>query len=454
MSELPPLPNAPPVKKILLVDDNAHDRDLYKRFLRKHLDVERLAFSEAGTGEEACAQYLLHRPDCVLLDYALPDTNGLALLAELLLLAPPDSVCVVMVTGAGSEWVAVRALNEGALDYLVKQQFDHEMLFKTMWHAIEKNEWRQYVARYYAELRNVNEQRLDSLTALTASRLETTRKNDQLMAANAELARTNQDLDNFVYAASHDLKQPVNNLRGLLEELCRTATFHDPEEAHVLQLVDASLLDLTTTIFDLAAVVQEERPSTGQATEVVVLSEVLADVMQALRPQILAAQARIDHDFDALPALPYVLAHLRTILSNLLANALKYHAPGRPVRVQVRAMWEGGQPVLELQDNGLGINLARHGLELFQLFRRFHPEAAPGTGVGLFLVNRLVQAQGGRIEVISQEGLGTTFRLYLQAVQGPLRIPQAVVQAQETATEIHPVPVNSSIQFSHNVSGQ
>jgi signal transduction histidine kinase len=417
------------VKKILLIDDSEHDRTLYKRFLRKHLDAERLTFSEASTGEEARAQFLLHRPDCVLLDYALPDTNGLELLAELLGLAPPESVCVVMVTGAGSEWVAVHALNEGALDYLVKQHFDHELLFKTMWHAIEKNEWRQYVARYYAELRAVNEQRLESLTALTASRQETTRKNDQLMAANAELARTNQDLDNFVYAASHDLKQPVNNLRGLFDELRRTATFHDPEEAHVLRLVDASLLDLTTTIFDLAAVVQEERPNTDQATETVVLAELLADVMLALRPQILTAQARIDHDFDALPALSYVRANLRTILFNLLANTLKYHAPTCPVQVQLRAFQDAGQPVLEVQDNGLGIDLARYGLELFQLFRRFHPEAAPGTGVGLFLVNRLVQSRGGRIEVTSREGHGTTFRLYLQAAEVPAHITPVVAFA-------------------------
>jgi signal transduction histidine kinase len=69
--------------------------------------------------------------------------------------------------------------------------------------------------------------------------------------------------------------------------------------------------------------------------------------------------------------------------------------------------------VLEVQDNGLGLDLEQHGAELFQLFRRFHPTAAEGTGVGLFLVNRLVQAQGGHIEVESEEGQGTTFRVHL-----------------------------------------
>ena len=397
------------MKRILLVDDNEQDRDLYKRYLSKHAGHERLIFNEASTGAEAQVQFLAHRPDCILLDYSLPDIDGLGLLTELLHLAPPDSLCIIMITGGGSESLAVRALNTGALDYLVKQHFDHELLFKTVRHAIEKNEWRQYQARYHTELRTVNEQRRESLEALTATRKEINLKNDLLTAANAELARTNQDLDNFVYAASHDLKQPINNLRGLFDELRLTATFHDPEEANVLQMVDASLQALSTTINDLAAVVQEERPTSGQTKEVVVFGDLVAEVMQTL-----SVPASIEANFDALPKLQYVRSNLRTILLNLLANAIKYRHPARGPHVQLRTHWEAGQPVLEVQDNGLGIDLNLHGLELFQLFRRFHPLAAQGTGVGLFLVNRLVQAQGGRIEVTSQEGHGTTFRLYLQ----------------------------------------
>ncbi|AMJ65533.1 sensor histidine kinase [Hymenobacter sp. PAMC 26628] len=409
------------MKKILLVDDNEQDRELYKRYLGKQLGTERLTFSEAATGAEARAQFLVHRPDCVLLDYSLPDAEGLDVLAGLLQLAPPESLCVVMVTGGGNEALAVRALNAGALDYLVKQQFDPALLAKTVLHAIEKNEWRQYEARYHGEVRAVNQQLRDSLDALTETRQEINLKNAQLVAANTELAatnaklaRTNRDLDNFVYAASHDLKQPVNNLRGLFDELRRSATFHDPEEAQVLRLVDGSLLDLSTTITALAAAVQAERGPGELASEPVALAELVAEVVAALGPQVQAIRARVHTDFGALPALPYVRSNLRTILLNLLANALKYCHPGRAPQVWLRTLWAAGQPVLEVQDNGLGINLERHGNELFQLFRRFHPHSASGTGVGLFLVNRLVQAQGGRIEVTSQEGQGTTFRLYLQ----------------------------------------
>jgi signal transduction histidine kinase len=416
------------VKKILLVDDNEHDRLLYRRYLRKLGDPEQFEIHEAASGDEGRAQFLAVRPDCVLLDYNLLDTDGLSFLAELQQLAPVDSLCVVMITGGGNEQLAVRALNNGALDYLVKGHFDHELLGKTVRHAIEKNEWRQHLARQHEVVQAVNQQLRDSLSELNETRQQLQLSNDQLVSANAaiqarnqaldtaneQLRRTNRDLDNFVYAASHDLKQPVNNLTGLFDELRRTASFSDPEAPLVLRLVDSSLQDLTTTIEGLAAVVQVQRQPGEQTAELVQLPDLTADVLQTIRPQVQDTQASIQADFTQLPELLYVRSNLRTILLNLLSNALKYrHAERRP-RVSLRTRVVSGQPLLEVQDNGLGIDLQRHGAELFQLFRRFHPQAGDGTGVGLFLVNRLVQAHGGRIEVESQAGDGTTFRVFLR----------------------------------------
>lgn len=417
------------MKKILLVDDNEQDRVLYRRYLTRTLGYESLEVHEAASGEEAIRQYRTLRPDCVLLDYNLPDTTGLEVLLGLKQFFPVETLCVVMITGGGSEMLAVRALNEGALDYLVKQHFDRDLLVKTITHAIEKNEWRQYQARYHAELQGVNQQLRDSLAELRATRQELALKNAQLETAhllekahnkeldtiNQRLARTNADLDNFVYAASHDLRQPVHNLRGLFDELRRTATFHDPEEAQVLRLIDESLHALVTTITDLAHVVQVEQLPGEQLAEAVDIADLVADILQALRPQILAAEAGIHLDFAALPEVEYIRSNLRTVLLNLITNALKYRHPDRVPQVWVRSSARHGQPVLEVQDNGLGINLDRHGGELFQLFRRFHPQAGEGTGVGLFLVNRLVQATGGSIEVESQEGAGTTFRVFLRS---------------------------------------
>jgi len=414
------------VKRILLIDDNPEDRMLYRRYLGHGTDRMRVEIAEASSGQDGLDLFREWQPDCVLLDYNLPDTDGLAMLDGLKQLAPADSLCVVMITGGGSETLAVRALNSGALDYLVKQEFDRELLTKTVVHAIEKNEWRQYVARYHSELQSVNRQLRDSLAELTNIREELHDKNAQLLSANEaiiarnqQLARTNQDLDNFVYAASHDLRQPVNNLTGLFDELRRSATFNDPEEAVVLRLIDDSLQSLSTTITDLAAVVQEQRSHGEQFAEPVSFTDVASDVLQALQPQVLATQAELETDFTALPTLTYVRSNLRTILLNLLSNALKYREPDRALRISVRSYEADGIPVLEVADNGLGMNLNRYGNELFHLFRRFHPQISEGTGVGLFLVNRLVQGHGGSVAVESKEHQGTTFKIFLHGKNGP-----------------------------------
>nr|WP_262904538.1 HAMP domain-containing sensor histidine kinase [Hymenobacter lucidus] len=237
-------------------------------------------------------------------------------------------------------------------------------------------------------------------------------RNEQLDSANQHLARTNTDLDNFVYAASHDLRQPVDNLRGLFDELRRSATITDPDAGQLWQLVDSSLSVLLTTITDLATVVQVERSPGVEPTEPVALADVVADVLQTLQPQLQAVNADVQLDLAALPTLITVKSNLRTILLNLLGNAVKYHHSQRRPCIQLKSRVAQGQAVLEVRDNGLGMDLERYGKELFQLFRRFHPQAGTGTGVGLFLVNRLVQSQGGHIEVESQPEAGTMFRIH------------------------------------------
>ncbi|WP_460503291.1 sensor histidine kinase, partial [Hymenobacter agri] len=239
-----------------------------------------------------------------------------------------------------------------------------------------------------------------------------TSANAALDLSNRRLTRTNADLDTFVYTASHDLKQPINNLLGLLDELRRTVAFADPAEGELLlPMIEQALHQLGTTIDDLAAVGQVKQAS-GAPVETVDLAELTHEVLQALQPQMLAARARITTDFAIAPTIRYSRANLRTILLNLIGNSLKYADPARTARIHLSLWKENGAPLLLIEDNGLGFDAHRHQAELFQLFRRFHTHTE-GTGVGLYLVNRIVQGNGGRVEVESEIGQGTTFRLYL-----------------------------------------
>ena len=242
--------------------------------------------------------------------------------------------------------------------------------------------------------------------------------NAALYASNARLTRTNADLNSFVHAASHDLKLPVLNLDGLFEELRRGVIFTDPAEEQVLMpLIADTLRQLHTTLDDLATLGQMQQ-ATHAPTESLALEEMVTTVLQGLEPQVRAARARVTVDVEAQPVVYYPRATLRTILLNLLSNALKYADPARPARVHLSLWLDAGQPVLWVQDNGLGFDTAALGPDPFQLFRRFHKHTE-GTGVGLYLVNRLVQANGGRIEVDSRVGEGTTFRVYLGRVAQP-----------------------------------
>jgi signal transduction histidine kinase len=401
------------MKTILLVDDNAQDRALYRRYLSKAGGPQRWLFSEAATGDEARAQFLVHRPDCILLDYHLPDTDGLSLLAELLQLALPESVCVVVVTGVGNERLAVRALTNGALDYLVKQQFDPEMLTKTVLHAIEKNEWRQYVARHHTELRTVNQELRDSLDALRGTRQTILNHNLELTAANAELARSNTDLDNFIYTASHDLKAPISNIEGLLQALLVELPPETRQGALVeplLNMMQGAVERFQLTIEQLTTITKLQQAHTSPPEEVcwaVLLDAVCLD----LGTQLAAGKAQVVVEVAACPTVVFAPKNLRSIVYNLLSNALKYADPARLPVVHVRTTRAGTTTVLTVQDNGLGLD-ATQQTKLFGLFQRLH-DHVEGSGVGLYMVKKIIENAGGTIRVHSHPGIGSTFTVCL-----------------------------------------
>ncbi|UOQ78247.1 response regulator [Hymenobacter sp. 5516J-16] len=283
------------MKKILLVEDSDTDRAVLRRYLSRN-PGETLELHEATTVAEAVVAFQRYQPDCVLIDYNLPDGTGLEVLEQFKQLVPVERLCVVMITGIDSGELAVQALNNGALDYLIKHRFDQDMLLKVVRHAIERNEWRQHQARYHADLERINQELRQSLAELTATRQELAASNESLRTAhteaqtrnraldtaNRQLARTNQDLDNFVYAASHDLKQPVQNLQGLFDELCRVVDFEEGESQLLISMTKASLHDLLTTIDDLSVIVQDTRQPLSATQEEVALAELTDDIQQAL----------------------------------------------------------------------------------------------------------------------------------------------------------------------------
>jgi PAS domain S-box-containing protein len=272
---------------------------------------------------------------------------------------------------------------------------------------------------------DVHEQKLAELalqaltTELRTSRDEAQDLAKELADSNQQLTRTNVDLDNFIYTASHDLKAPISNIEGLLYLLQEELPV-DVAQNHGVGPILVRMLDsverFKRTIEHLTEVSKLQKEN-EPATALVNLAAVVEEVRQDLRPQLAAANARLVINVSVLPPVQFAEKNLRSIVYNLLSNAVKYRHPDRTPHIDVLAHVRPGHTVLEVHDNGLGLDPA-YVPRLFTMFQRFH-DHVEGTGIGLYMVKRMVENAGGRIEVHSQLGAGTTFFVFLPHSTNP-----------------------------------
>ncbi len=250
----------------------------------------------------------------------------------------------------------------------------------------------------------------------------------------ADLERSNQDLEHFAYAVSHDLSEPlrmVSSYLKLLEQRYRDQ-LDDRAREYIEHAVDgaARMQAMIKGVLDLSRVTTR-----GGALAPTDCEALLVRVLRALQFTIEETGAVITH--DPLPTVRADEAQLALVFQNLLANALKFHKPGEPPRVHVsahpslppgplpapveggeRERGRGGVWCFSIQDHGIGLDPAQAG-RIFQLFQRLHTQDEyPGVGIGLALCKRIVERHGGRIWVESAPGQGATFYFTLQGEPG------------------------------------
>jgi PAS domain S-box-containing protein len=232
---------------------------------------------------------------------------------------------------------------------------------------------------------------------------------DELARTNEHLTRMNVELDQFVYIASHDLKAPITNIEGLLEALREQLAAGSPSPLvlRLLTMMSGAVKRFQLTLDQLTEIVHVQQPHAA-VTGCSDLSSVLTDVSLDLAPLLEATQGTLQLEVAEAPLLPLSPKNLRSLVYNLLSNALKYRHPDRAPVVLLRAFRSASDLlVFEVQDNGTGLSEA-HQARLFGLFQRLHPQVE-GSGVGLFMVKKIVEGAGGHIAVRSQLGVGTTF---------------------------------------------
>jgi len=226
------------------------------------------------------------------------------------------------------------------------------------------------------------------------------------------LQQKNKDLRQFAYIISHNLRAPIAKIQGLAD-LFNTDTESDEINTKIIENITRELKGLDQIVNDLTDIISI-REIEYKSKELVSLHDELEQARIILSEEIKASGAAIIEDFSEVPSVNSIKSYLHSILINLISNAIKFHAPQRCPEIRVTSRKHEQFTVISVQDNGLGINMAKHGSKLFSLYKRFHNHVE-GRGMGLYLVKNQVESLGGRIEAESQLNEGTTFRVYLPA---------------------------------------
>ena len=234
---------------------------------------------------------------------------------------------------------------------------------------------------------------------------------EELKVKNRQLREKNELMDSFVYRVSHDLKNPLHNLQSLVHMLNLKLEDHErgPIIEKILSHMDRATSTMLVRIQDLLELSRMDNLIKAKPIKVD-LEEEFKMILEEQGPAIEASAAHIHYDFSEVPQMNFVLENMRSILSNFLSNAIKYRHPERIPEIKVLSKRGNEKCALVFQDNGMGMDLERDGKKLFSMFQRLHHHVE-GSGVGLFIIHRIVTAVGGKIEVESKVGEGTTFTI-------------------------------------------
>jgi PAS domain S-box-containing protein len=231
---------------------------------------------------------------------------------------------------------------------------------------------------------------------------------DEQKRSEEYLRRANQALEQFAFAASHDLQEPLRNVAIFSELFKQRCGANLSEEGNMfLGTIVEGAQRMSHLVSDLLKYAQiaglDGEPATNVDGE-----EIFEQVLKTLHQAMLESHATITH--DTLPSVPIKGVHLEQLLQNLIGNALKYRAENEPPRVHVSALHQGGQWQFVVQDNGIGIG-HEYREKIFGVFKRLHAagDRYSGTGIGLAICRKIVESYGGRIWVESELGHGAAF---------------------------------------------
>jgi signal transduction histidine kinase len=361
--------------RVLLLEDNPMDSELTLQELRK--GGFNVSADTATNAEEFTRRVQTNQYHIVLADYTLPQWTGMDALQ--LLRGQSLDTPLILVTGSLGEEKAVECLKQGATDFVLKDRISRLPL--AVRRALEEKRLRQEHREAEADL---------------ARKVK-------------ELARSNAELEQLAYVASHDLQEPLRMVSSYTQLLAKRyqGQLDSDADKFIAYAVDGANR-MQRLIQDLLAY---SRVGKGQKDLVETSSEAaLQHALTNLSQAITENNAVITH--DPLPPVVINEVQLTQLFQNLVANAIKYHGPEVP-RIHVFSSTKDKELTFFVQDNGIGIS-AQYFERIFVMFQRLHArDEFSGTGIGLAISKKIIERHGGRISVESEPGKGSTFSFSL-----------------------------------------
>lgn len=223
-----------------------------------------------------------------------------------------------------------------------------------------------------------------------------------------DLIQRNQDLEQFTYIVSHNLRAPVANIKGL-SDLLELDSLSKDDAARIAKDLASSVGKLDSVILDLNNILQLKKIG-SEAKERVIFSELVKGIEQSIHSLVLKEKVTITGDFDEVDEMITLKGYLYSIFYNLISNSIKYKRQDVDPVIEIKTLLKKDAIELIFKDNGRGIDLKKRGDQVFGLYKRFHLEIE-GKGVGLFIVKTQVEALGGKISIESEVNKGTQFKI-------------------------------------------
>ena len=279
------------------------------------------------------------------------------------------------------------------------------------YHKIGETEYVNVVGNNTVERKKQEATILAQNKFLKVSEEKLLQSNRTLEVSNKKLSDLNDSLDSFVYRVSHDLKSPVVNQLSMIKMLKSHSNTKDEFTQKIIDNLEKSCYKFESTIQDFLQLAKIEK-EIEHTYERIDITNLIDEILKSLDSIINSSKANISVDCSKCNFVTYPRTNFNSILLNLITNSIKYSHPDRDSIIEITTDYIDNQFILEIKDNGIGIDLKKDKDKLFEMFIRLSYQAE-GTGVGLYVIKKLLEQSGDSIEVESEIGKGSTFKVYI-----------------------------------------